>query len=271
VFSSLRPRFDGVECSLGDMGQSFADRLEFMQALKKRNLSHICGVYTSWVDYEGAWTDSSVSGHLTNYRKQLLCVQREILPHTCTLHINAHSGQDTWSLEQHEEFFRGALAMESELGLTVSHETHRGRSLFNPWITLHLIRKFPTLKITADYSHWVVVAERLLTSKQDEELLRTACDRVQHIHARVGHAQAAQVADPRDPRFATELSAHQQWWHSIWLSQRRRLLPYCTATPEYGPIPYTPALPYTGMPVVNLDDVVEWQADSLRSQFAHCI
>jgi limonene-1,2-epoxide hydrolase len=61
--------------------------------------------------------------------------------------------------------------MESALGISVSHETHRGRALFNPFITAHLLNRFSALHITADWSHWVVVCERLLADGiHDEEV-----------------------------------------------------------------------------------------------------
>lgn len=70
-----------------------------------------------------------------------------------------------------ETFGRASKQIEGGLGVSVSHETHRGRALFNPFITAHLLNKFPTLYITADWSHWTVVCERLLaTSVYDEEV-----------------------------------------------------------------------------------------------------
>jgi hypothetical protein len=65
-----------------------------------------------------------------------------------------------------------SLQIEAALDVSVSHETHRGRALFNPFITGHLLNKFPTLYITADLSHWLVVCERLLShSIYDEEVV----------------------------------------------------------------------------------------------------
>lgn len=63
------------------------------------------------------------------------------------------------------------MQLERVLGVPVSHETHRGRALFNPFITAHLLNRFPDLYITADWSHWTVVCERLFThSVYDEEV-----------------------------------------------------------------------------------------------------
>ena len=44
----------------------------------------------------------------------------------------------------------------------MAHETHRGRILFNPWITCRLLDRFEHLKLCCDFSHWVCVSERLI-------------------------------------------------------------------------------------------------------------
>lgn len=44
-------------------------------------------------------------------------------------------------------------------GFEVYHETHRKRYLHSPWVTAELLPKFPDLKLVADLSHWICVAE----------------------------------------------------------------------------------------------------------------
>lgn len=182
----------GIECSLGDIGTR---DVEFKELLQAHGLKFTCGVYTSWQDYEGPWENKSVTGHLETYAEQLQRA-KTLSP----IHINVHSGSDSWSREQCEEFFSKAVQvclgcrtimlrmmrfqgisskqLESALGVTVSHETHRGRALFNPFVTGHLLNKFPTLYITADWSHWVVVCERLLNDGIHDEEVRANATRV---------------------------------------------------------------------------------------------
>ncbi|MBZ0300631.1 MAG: hypothetical protein K8J31_12855, partial [Anaerolineae bacterium] len=69
--------------------------------------------------------------------------------------INLHSGRDHMTRDEASAFFEEALRVEEKIGVPVGHETHRGRILFTPWDTAYYLRQFPTLKITADYSHWV--------------------------------------------------------------------------------------------------------------------
>ena len=109
--------------------------------------------------------------------------------------------------------------------------------MFNPALTLHLIQRFPTLRLTADFSHWLVVCERLLDHPSDFERLRPIFERVDHIHARVGSSQHAQVNDPiiDAPK---ECQLFQTWWQLIWNEHRKQGRKQTTLTPEYGPMPY---------------------------------
>lgn len=52
---------------------------------------------------------------------------------------------DYWTLDESVEFHRGTLAVDAELGVTgkVCHETHRNRSLFNPYTTAHVLKSVP--------------------------------------------------------------------------------------------------------------------------------
>jgi hypothetical protein len=104
-------------------------------------------------------------------------------------------------------------------------------------VTLHLISRFPNLRLTADFSHWLVVCERLLNHPSDLERMRQIISRVDHIHARVGSVQHAQVNDPlTDASKETELM--QTWWQMIWTEHIKQGKAMTTLTPEYGPTPY---------------------------------
>lgn len=103
------------------------------------------------------------------------------------------------------------------------HETHRGRVMGNPWYTarlldrlglviklLFILGRFDNLWITADFSHWVVVSERLLNgSAAGDDLMRACAERTKHIHARVGSPQSAQVNDPMRAEARAYLRAHE--------------------------------------------------------------
>jgi hypothetical protein len=109
--------------------------------------------------------------------------------------------------------------------------------LFHPTITLQLMARFPALRLTADFSHWLVVCERLLDHPSDVERFRSIISRVDHIHARVGSVQHAQVHDPL-VQAANEAHCLQTWWQMIWTEHERQGRSITTLTPEYGPVPY---------------------------------
>lgn len=97
-----------------------------------------------------------------------------------------------------------------------------------------MVKRFPTLRLTADYSHFILVCERLLDHPTDDERFELFASRVDHLHARIGSAQHAQVTDPLQ---STKESEHmQRWFEMIWNAQTDRA--WITLVPEYGPAPY---------------------------------
>jgi hypothetical protein len=179
--------------------------------------------------------------------------------------FNAHSGSDTWSLSQAEDFYGAVLEMERSLGVAICHETHRLRYFGNPWTTRPILELFPDLKLTCDFSHWVCVAERLL--EDCGEIIQLAADHCHHLHARVGHEEGPQVSDPRAPEWARHLAAHEAWWDTIWISQKQRGHAITSLVPEFGPAPYQQLLPYTQAPVADLADICDWMARREKSRF----
>lgn len=94
--------------------------------------------------------------------------------------------------------------MKEKEGIAIYHETHRGRILYNPWITRDICKVFPTLKLTADLSHWCVVAERIFDPASGldddwQEILDIVSERTHHIHARVGYEEGPQVCISNGP------------------------------------------------------------------------
>ena len=179
--------------------------------------------------------------------------------------INSQSGRDFWSYSQKCRFLEKALRIEEKYAVPVAHETHRSRISFTPWDTSALVETFPSLKICADFSHWVNVCERLLTTESSQlEKVIPAC---LHIHARVGYEQGPQVPDPQAPEYSTQVSAHEKWWQQIWQNQNDRGMPVSTVCPEYGPVPYQHSVPFTNKPVSDIHEISDWAMGSLKSLF----
>jgi hypothetical protein len=243
--------YEAVEISL----RSLPDRSRFLQFLKDQSFQWVPQVFSH--DFKPGGT---VRQHLASLREQMEeCLDR------APLFFNAHSGFDAWSETEAEDFYAEALDLEKELGVPVSHETHRLRYFGIPWQTRHILHKFPGLRVTCDFSHWVCVCERLLPDLG--ETIALAAQHCHHLHARVGFAEGPQVPDPSAPEYAAELAAHEAWWDQVWQSQEQRGFTDSTLTPELGPPPYMHTLPHTGVPVADLPTVCDWMAHRQRARF----
>jgi hypothetical protein len=231
------------------------DRTGFLRFLKESGWPWVPQVYSR--DFVPG---GSVREHLDSLRQQI----EECLAHQ-PLFINAHSGSDAWSLAQAEDFYGATLALEQEFGVTLAHETHRLRYFGNPWTTYPILKRFPNLKLTCDFSHWVCVAERLLPDCG--EIIQLAAQHCHHVHARVGFEEGPQVSDPRAPEWAQHLAVHEGWWRQIWDSQKQRGVTVSTLTPEFGPAPYLHLLPFTQAPVADLADICDWMARREKAGF----
>ncbi len=189
--------YHGIEASLPANAQEEKD---MQQALLKHNLLFI-GQY--WQSLE-----KDFEPHKISYREYLYR-----LGSFNPLKIDAQTGKDYFSFEQNKELFLIADAFTKDTGIVVAHETHRNKALFAAHITRHFLNQVPGLQITADFSHWCVVAESFSEDQQDA--LELAAQHANHIHARVGHTQAAQVPDPRLPEWEGALKHHLKWWRLI--------------------------------------------------------
>jgi hypothetical protein len=122
----------------------------------------------------------------------------------------------------------------------------------------------PDLRITFDVSHWCNVHESLLDD-QPETLSKTL-ERVDHIHARIGHPEGPQVNDPRAPEWKDAVEAHFAWWDTV-VSRKKREGKLMTFLTEFGPIDYLPALPYTRQPVADQWQINKHMLDTLRTRY----
>jgi hypothetical protein len=180
------------------------------------------------------------------------------------LRVTVLTGSDSWPWPVQETFWCQALALAEACGLPVSFETHRSRSFYSPWLLQPYLEAFPGLRLTADLSHWCAVAERLMTP--DLEPVRAMAARVDHIHARVGHAQGPSVGHPFAPEWGEALEAHRRCWQLFARERSSASQGPFTITPEFGPDGYLPQLPFTREPVADLLVLNTAMAQWLRHQ-----
>ena len=182
------------------------------------------------------------------------------------LFINSHTGRDYFTFEQNGELIQVALDVQKQTGVRILHETHRGRFTYSAPGIQHYLLKFPDLRLTADYSHWVNVAESYLDDQADN--VTRAIDRSDHIHCRVWHPEGPQVNDPRAPEWKNALETHARWWDQIRDRQQKAGANTVTVTCEFGPAGYLPTLPYTQQPVASQWDVNVFMKDFLKKRWA---
>ncbi|TPX40318.1 hypothetical protein SeMB42_g06057 [Synchytrium endobioticum] len=240
-YETLFPRlqkegFAGVEVSLASIGYPDTSKTQrFTTLRKKHSLKFLCGVYTAWDNYIGEWAPYSVSEHLQQFKTEIAAAKE-----LGACHCNSHSGGDDLSDEEAIDFFKGAIAISKVMGMTVSHETHRGRILYSPWRTYKFLKQLPELRLTLDLSHWVIVSERHVLSPSSphyKSLLDLVASRVDHIHSRCSTTQSSQIDDPSategwDALCRAEFDAV---WEHVWTVQRGMGTKVITMDVEYGP------------------------------------
>ncbi|MGF1604560.1 MAG: sugar phosphate isomerase/epimerase family protein [Thermosynechococcaceae cyanobacterium] len=262
VTQAVTDGFDGIE---GPIPQSVAEQHRYKKLLANHGLAFIAesttgGDFSSPSDWWIPRPDRTIADHLSDLQWTV-----DRAADMGALFVSTMCGYDAWSWSQNVDFFGQALALEKQSGITISFETHRGRSLFNPWITRDLLNEFPQMKLTCDFSHWCVVCERLIDSEWS--ILELCAERAMHVQCRVGYSQHAQVSDPRAPEYAEALTAHERWWELIWQKQAERGMKQTTMMPEFLWDGYMQTLPHTGMPGADVWEITCWMAQRQRRRF----
>ena len=256
VLRALESGFDGVE---GLAPEDERQRERFAQALNDSGLSYIAEICTagSYVPDRRATPQM----HLES-----LAMKLESSIEFSPLFVTCLAGCDAWPEDQSIRFFEDAMALARDHQVDINFETHRSRSFFNPWVTARIARALPQMKLTADFSHWCVVCERLMDTELD--VIQALAPQVRHVHARVGYDQGAQVPHPAAPEYLPALEAHQRWWQMIWQAQKEAGMSISTMTPEFGPDGYLHELPFTCAPVADLEEINLWMANTERQHFS---
>ena len=181
------------------------------------------------------------------------------------LYINCHSGRDYFSYEENKAFIDHTRTVSQATGIRILHETHRSRMLFAAPVARHFIDTIPDLRLTFDVSHWCNVSESLLADQPST--LALALERVDHIHARIGHQEGPQVNDPRAPEWSAAVDAHFAWWDAV-IRRKRAAGEVMTILTEFGPPDYMPTLPYTREPLADQWAINVYMLETLRKRYA---
>jgi hypothetical protein len=166
--------------------------------------------------------------------------------------INSQTGKDFFSFDDNCRIIEAAMNFSVKSGISVVHETHRGKFSFHLATLLPYLKHFPEMQLAADFS---LLEDQLA-------LIEELIPHVGHVHARVGFSQSAQVNNPMAPEWESALKTHVEWWQKIVDHHLKKNAKSLTITPEFGPAPYMPAMPYTQQPLGN-----QWNININMMQF----
>ncbi|MGK4569156.1 sugar phosphate isomerase/epimerase [Flavobacterium sp. 3HN19-14] len=161
--------------------------------------------------------------------------------------INSHTGKDFYSFNDNCRIIDEAENIAAKFGIPIRHETHRGRFSFHLCTLIPYLKKFPQMQLTADFSHWCCVSESML--EDQSEKLQQVIPHIGHLHARVGSEQSAQAGHPFAPEWKNHLDVFTNWWKEIIIYKQSNHEQLFTITPEFGPAPYMPEIPFSRQPL----------------------
>jgi sugar phosphate isomerase/epimerase len=244
--------YDGVEIGIPS-SQTSEEIRGIWELLDQFQLTGIAQHYDT--------VDADFSRHYDNYGNWL-----EKIKVISPLMINSQTGRDYFSFEQNKSLIQLAQQFSEQNRMPVVHETHRSKFSFAAHITKQYLSLIPDLRIAWDVSHWVNVAESYLPDQQ--KAVDLAISRTDHIHARVGFPESPQINDPRAPEWKEAIQAHFKWWDQVVLYKRNQNEALLTMTPEFGPSPYMPLMPYTRKPLSDQWDINEYMMKLLKARYA---
>jgi hypothetical protein len=155
-------------------------------------------------------------------------------------HINLQPDVRPYRLEDCVPYIEGWRRLADDAGIALHIETHRDRMTTDLYFTLHLLDRFPDLRLTADLSHYVVGREFAWPiSEENHAYMRRIIDHAWGFHGRVASREQIQV----QIGFAHHkewVDLFMGWWEYGFGSWRRRAGPDATLTflCELGPREY---------------------------------
>lgn len=242
--------YDGIEWGIGSI-----DPLQ--ECDKVFNLCGRLGIPVITQHYET--NDPDITTHYKNYEKWW----QKISAYPA-LKINTQTGKDYFTIDENRRLIELAAEYAARIGVPVVHETHRGKFSFASHITRAYLELLPDLRITLDASHWVNVAESLLEDQQ--EAMKLAITRTDHLHARIGYPEGPQIHDPRVADFEETRAAHLAWWDAV-VTDKQQKGEQVTITPEFGPYPYMVHHPVNKEPLASQWDINVYMMRELRARY----
>ncbi|UOY06823.1 hypothetical protein L0P88_23260 [Muricauda sp. SCSIO 64092] len=242
--------FDGIEINIPQNPAFETSFFESLTALRQEKPEFICGLQQV-LGSKG----ETPQDYLDNVLDRL-----DNLVRYSPSFINSHTGKDHYSFSDNCKIIDAIEEFSQKHRIPIYHEIHRGRFTFHGRSTLPYLEVFPQLKFVGDFSHWCTVSESML--EDQEAIISKVVPKIYHIHARVGHAQSPQVNNPFAPEWKAHLDQFVKWWQAIvdHHSRYREI----SITPEFGPFPYMPSMPFTKEPLANQSELNNKMKDYLK-------
>jgi sugar phosphate isomerase/epimerase len=178
--------------------------------------------------------------------------------------INSHTGRDIFPFEENVQIFRHVTGLSQSTGIPILVETHRGRPTYSAIETRKYLEAVPELRLTADFSHWMVVHESGLDDQREN--IELAIARADYVHGRVGYAEGPQIPDPRAPEWEGAVNRHLQLWQQIIDQYKKDGKESLYITPEFGPPAYMHTAPFTNQPVGDVWEQNVYMKELLASR-----
>ena len=200
----------------------------------------------------------SYKDHIKSFESQF-----EFAAQCDVVFVNSHTGRDIFPFEANVQIFQRVVQLSQSSGIPILVETHRGRPTYSAIETHKYLEAVPELRLTADFSHWMVVHESDLADQGAN--LELAMSRADYIHARVGYAEGPQIPDPRAPEWQYAVTRHLELWQQIIDQHKKNGKESLYIAPEFGPPSYMHTEPFTNQPVGDV-----WEQNVYMKEFLTC-
>lgn len=107
-----------------------------------------------------------------------------------TLHVG-------WGMEDDDEaaaLIAAVLEASAKYAIPLYPETHRATIFQDPWRTLQFLKRFPSLEVNGDFSHWYTGTEMVYGGFENKlDFIKPVLQRIGFIHGRIGNPGCMQV------------------------------------------------------------------------------